>query len=311
MTAYLLEVEHLALSFQRRRGLASGEAIKPVADLSLKIKAGEILAVAGSSGSGKSLLASAILGLLPSNCRQAGLMKYEGRPLDPARQKALRGRDIRLIPQSVSYLNPLYTLGRQLQRAARLGGVPPRETAAQIRLALARCRLKEKVLKMYPHQLSGGMARRILTATATLGHPKLLIADEPTTGLDGEIRQESLKHLKSLADEGCGVIIITHDLASVAEVADLVTVFHEGLSVETFKTALVTAGGWEALKHPYARALWRALPSVDFWAGLPQDSGRASSGCPFAPRCDRCLEICFQNMPAPNTGKREYARCHA
>ncbi|UQZ89590.1 peptide ABC transporter ATP-binding protein [Deltaproteobacteria bacterium Smac51] len=311
MAEYLLEVEHLALNFYRHKGFAGQESLSPVVDLSLKLMAGEILAVVGSSGSGKSLLASAVLGILPGNCREQGLIKYRGQVLTKILRQSLRGSDIRLIPQSVSYLNPLYTIGWQLKQAALAAGVTPALVRTEITEAITRYELPESTLKLFPHQLSGGMARRVLTATATMGSPRLLIADEPTTGLDEDLITESLKFLKTLADDGCGILIITHDLSAVTDFADYVTVFIDGLSVETCQTETVVQQGWTTLKHPYSRALWRSLPVMDFWDGLPENSGRHSHGCPFASRCEGCQDLCLAHHPnISNTNEREYVRCH-
>jgi len=311
MSDYLLLVENLALSFSRQNGLSHSEELWPVLDLSLKVKAGEMLAVVGSSGSGKSLLASAVLGILPPNCKEQGLITYEGQILTLKRRQELCGRELRLIPQSVSYLNPLYTVGWQLKQAAQAAGLRKSEIQIAINEALIRYNLDNSVLLLYPHQLSGGIARRILTATATFGQPHLLIADEPTSGLDEQLTLESLKYLKSLAtDKNCAIIVITHDLAAVSDFADYITVFIEGLSVETFRPAQVKASGWQVLKHPYSQALWRALPEVDFWLGLPENTERHSHGCPFASRCERCHEVCFQTPPLATDKEREHVRCY-
>ena len=308
---YLLEVENLAVHFYRQRGLTGQETVSPVTDLSLKLMAGEILAVVGSSGSGKSLLASAVLGILPGNCREEGQIKYKGRIVNRSLRQAARGSEIRLIPQSVSYLNPLYTTGWQMKQAALSAGVAQAEVRTEIKKALSRYNLDESILKLLPYQLSGGMARRVLTATATMGRPRLLIADEPTTGLDEELITESLKYLKTLADDGCGIVIITHDLSAVADFADYVTVFIDGMSVETCRTKTIASQGWSALKHPYSRALWRTLPGVDFWAGLPEKTGLHSHCCPFAARCESCQDLCLSHQPeAKFINEREYARCH-
>ena len=311
MADYLLEVEHLSLCFERQKNLTCKETLYPVIDLSLKLKRGEVLAVVGSSGSGKSLLASAVLGILPGNCRQDGIVKYDGRPLTGDLQETLRGRDIRLVPQSVSYLNPLYTVGWQLKRAALSAGLATGDVRPAIRQALVRYDLAESTLKLFPHQLSGGMARRVLTATATFGWPRLIIADEPTTGLDDVLIRESLSYLRSLADDGRGVIIISHDLSSVVDFADYVTVFIDGVSVETCSAETLTRNGWESLKHPYSQALWRSLPGVDFWESLPVANGQESDCCPFIPRCNCRRDLCLDNPPSVNNfNEREYARCH-
>ena len=272
MSGPVLEVENLSLSFIRGGGFGGG-GTRPVVNLSLDVKRGEALAVIGASGSGKSLLAAAVLGILPANCVATGGIRYEGAALTAKRAESLRGNVIRLIPQSVSSLNPLWDVGRQLRRAAALAGIPGVDVAAAVTKMVERYGLRRDVLDLFPHQLAGGMARRILTATATLGKPRLIVADEPTTGLDAAALRDSLRHLRELADAGCAVLIITHDLSAAAEFADRVTVFHEGRSIDTFGAGALAAGCGCGPLHPYSRALWRALPGVEF---LPTFAGTGS-----------------------------------
>ena len=311
MTGYLLEVKALALAFSRQNSFTTPEELCPVRNLSLKLQAGEVLAVVGSSGSGKSLLAAAVLGILPTNCHEQGQIYYEGKELTQKRRQELCGRELRLIPQSVSYLNPLYTVKWQLTQAALAAGINRGDVGSVIAKSLYRYNLEPSVLKLYPHELSGGMARRVLTVATTFGQPRLLIADEPTCGLDEPLTQESLKYLKSLATEkNCAVIIITHDLAAATDFSDYITVFIDGMSVETFCLDKIKTHGWQALKHPYSQALWRALPEADFWHNLPCDFDRHSHGCPFASRCQYCQDICLEKMPPVVEQGREYVRCY-
>jgi len=184
-TAPVLDIQNLAVKFRMYdKGLRQTE-LQVISDINLSIKAGEIVAVAGSSGSGKSLLAHAILGILPKNAAVSGSMKYCGTELTPAVQASLRGRDIALVPQSVSYLDPLKKVGPQVQ-----GLYGTKEQQAQV---FKRFELTEETAEKYPFQLSGGMARRVLVSTAVISDAKLIIADEPTPGLNPEIAEKTMK----------------------------------------------------------------------------------------------------------------------
>ena len=173
----LLEISDLSVSFLMYDGSLERSSLQVISNLSLTVHPGEILAVAGSSGSGKSLLASAILGILPGNASVEGAMRYGGEPLTPERQKVLRGGEIALVPQSVAYLDPLMKVGRQAD-----GHKKPRPTAER-RALFRRFGLPEETEGLYPFQLSGGMARRVLVSTALLSNARLVIADEPTPGM--------------------------------------------------------------------------------------------------------------------------------
>ena len=205
----VLKVENLSISFDRYdRGMKRRE-LELVHDLSLTVSAGEIVAVAGASGSGKSLLAHGILGILPGNARVSGRMEFCGESLYASLQKKLRGREISFIPQSVEYLDPLMKVGKQV------AGVCPRKEKQQVRekvyQVFERYHLEREAADRYPHQLSGGMARRVLVSTALLSNARLVIADEPTPGMSLDQAKEALRMFRDLADEGRSVILITHD----------------------------------------------------------------------------------------------------
>ncbi|APX93964.1 ATPase [Halomonas sp. 1513] len=257
----MLEIRQLALDFLRYRGLWRREAVACLHDVSLTLTRGEVHAVVGASGAGKSLMAQAMMGLLPGNTRRRGELWLDGEPLDAARQAALRGKRLALIPQSLAALDPLVRSQRQVAWAAqRAGAAAPRAAAER---ALAQLGLVGDSARRYPHQLSGGMARRVLLAMATAGDAEWLIADEPSVGLDPQQRDGVLDQLRELADAGKGVLLITHDLRHALRVADRVTVFHAGTTLET-APADAFQGCGEALASDYARALWRALPDNDF-----------------------------------------------
>jgi peptide/nickel transport system ATP-binding protein len=266
------------------RGLEQKE-LNVISDLSVAVKEGEILAVAGSSGSGKSLLANAILGILPSNARVKGEMLYCGKKLDSKQQQRLRGKEIALVPQSVGYLDPLMKVGQQVIGA---DGCREKQEAVFKKYGLA-----DFVKKLYPFQLSGGMARRVLVSTAVIGDAKLIIADEPTPGLSKEIAQTAMGHFRSLADEGCAVMLITHDLDLALAYADRIAVFYAGTTVE-IAAAKDFRAGVDALRHPYTKALWRAMPHNGFQPieGSQPYAGDLPKGCLFAPRCPQRTEAC-------------------
>lgn len=244
----LLEISDLSVSFLMYDGSLERSSLQVISNLSLTVHPGEILAVAGSSGSGKSLLASAILGILPGNASVEGAMRYGGEPLTPERQKVLRGGEIALVPQSVAYLDPLMKVGRQAD-----GHKKPRPTAER-RALFRRFGLPEETEGLYPFQLSGGMARRVLVSTALLSNARLVIADEPTPGMSLDQAKEALRMFRDLADEGRSVILITHDIDLAFDFADRVAVFYAGTTVETAPAADFRRGP-EALRHPYSLSL--------------------------------------------------------
>lgn len=255
MAEELLSVTNLSVSFRMYQRVLTHTMVAGMHDVNLRLNCGEILAVVGASGSGKSLLAHAVLGILPYNAVTSGEMRYRGELLDAALQEQLRGRAMALIPQSVTYLDPLMRVGREV---CGLYGAPD-DMAATFR----RLHLEERVQRLYPFQLSGGMARRVLFSTAVITDASLIIADEPTPGMDVKSAVEALQLLRELADAGKGVLLITHDIDLAVEVADTVAVFYEGRTVDMAPAAAFHGDGAE-LVHPYTKALYHALPQNDF-----------------------------------------------
>ena len=251
----LLEVKNLSVSFRMYQGALKHTLVTGMHGVNLRLTTGEILAVVGASGSGKSLLAHAVLGILPYNAVTSGEMLYRGTALDAARQEELRGRELALIPQSVTYLDPLMRVGEEV---CGLHGSPV-DMAATFR----RLHLEEKVQRLYPFQLSGGMARRVLFSTAVITDAALIIADEPTPGMDVKSAVEALQLLRELADAGKSILLITHDIDLAVEVADTVAVFYEGRTVDQVPAAAFCGDGSE-LQHPYTKALYHALPQNSF-----------------------------------------------
>ena len=222
----LLEIHDLSVSFRMYDAGLEQKDLQVISDLHLRIRPGEIVAVAGSSGSGKSLLASAILGILPANATVRGHVHYRGKELTPEMQRELRGKEIALVPQSVAYLDPLMRVGKQVDGHRR-----PKPTEKR-RSLFRRLELPERTETLYPFQLSGGMARRVLVSTALLTEASLVIADEPTPGMSLDQALEALRMFREMADAGKSVLLITHDIDLAFEFADRVAVFYAGTTVE-------------------------------------------------------------------------------
>ncbi|WP_218103842.1 ATP-binding cassette domain-containing protein [Paenibacillus hemerocallicola] len=254
----LLQVENLSIGFSQYVKGTQKRVIRPIADMHVDIDEGEIVAVAGASGSGKSLLAHAVLGILPGNAICSGSIVYRGEELTEKRKEQLRGREISFIPQSVNYLDPLMRVGRQVQI-----GLDKKTAQEKQQKLFAQYDLKKSDGRLFPFELSGGMLRRVLFATSVREGVKLVIADEPTPGIHPQALFEILRQLKQFAKEGAGVMLITHDIMSALEIADRVAVIKDGTTVEISEAAAFEGKG-ERLKTEYAQRLWRALPQNEF-----------------------------------------------
>ena len=304
----MLTISNLNITFtQYDQGLRR-KRLTAIADLDLTVQAGELVAVVGASGSGKSLLAHALLGILPENAELSGQMQFHGEPLTPERHRALRGKAIALIPQSVGYLDPLMTVGRQVQRVGQLNGLSSRAARTLAERTFARYDLPAYASQRYPFQLSGGMARRVLVSTAVVTQAQLVIADEPTPGLHPDLVSETLNHLRELAQEGRGVILITHDIEAALQVADRVAVFYAGTTVEIADAKDFSTGN---LRHPYTQALWRSLPQNDF-APVPGNQPSPEKlplGCLFSDRCPKVTAECEGACPELRWVRQGWVRC--
>lgn len=285
----VLKVENLTVSFSRYDHGWKRIDLEVIHSLDIEVREGEILAAVGSSGSGKSLLAHSILGILPGNAKTSGRMEYRGEALTPRRQEELRGREIALIPQSVDFLDPLMKVGKQVK------GV--RGSMNKVRELFRRYHLKEETENCYPFQLSGGMARRVLISAAVMQTPELIIADEPTPGLDPAMAMETMKHFRELADRGCAVLLITHDMDLALRAADRIAVFYAGTTVEVCPAGDFEKGK-DALRHPYSKAFLDALPQNDFRpiGGTQPYAGTLPSGCLFADRCPKRSGRCGEEI---------------
>ncbi|HZJ58245.1 MAG TPA: ABC transporter ATP-binding protein [Clostridia bacterium] len=301
----LLEVNNLSVSFRMYDRVLGQRDLKVIQDLAITVNRGEVLAVVGSSGSGKSLLAHAVLGLLPKNAAVSGTMFYNGTPLCERVQKRLRGNEIALIPQSVTYLDPLMQIGKQARGTYK----GPKGVGLQ-RKVFQRLNLATETERLYPFQLSGGMARRLLFSTAVISDARLIIADEPTPGMHLDQALEALSILRELADAGKGIVLITHDIDLALRFADKIAVFYAGTTLEETPVADFIKGP-HGLRHPYSKALWHALPQNDFTPieGFQPYAGDLPFGCLFAPRCPLKTPECEAENPPMKKLRDGKVRC--
>ena len=279
--------------------------------VSFSVGKGEVVGIVGESGCGKSVTSLSIMQLVPSPPGKiiGGEIQYKGEDLvqaSPKRMKQLRGNEIAMIFQEpMTSLNPLFTIGNQLQEAIRIHRKVTKKQARiqaidllnQVGIPRA-----EAIIDEYPHQLSGGMRQRVLIAMAMSCHPDLLIADEPTTALDVTIQAQILRLMKQLNEENnTAILLITHDLGVVAELCDRVVVMYAGQVVErgTMREIL------KQPKHPYTKGLIRSLPKLSereqklySIPGTVPRLGVGQVGCRFAPRCEMAFTRCFQENPA-------------
>jgi peptide/nickel transport system ATP-binding protein len=293
-----LVVEELEVEF--RRG-----GVRAVRGLSLTLSGGRIVGVAGESGSGKSASALAIMGLLPSGTRVAGSIRYEGRELLGLPEQELRrvrGRDIAMIFQETgTALNPVLRVGDQMTMAVRAHSADD-DVRERVLRGLADVRLPdpERVLRSYPHELSGGMCQRVMIAMALSCGSAVLIADEPTTALDVSVQAEILDLVRGLVKERhLAVMMISHDLAVLSELCDDLVVMYQGEVVETGPVGAVL----RAPAHPYTRALLACLPRLHgeraVLPDLPPPDARPlpDGGCRYRDRCRWRAEVC-EDHPA-------------
>ena len=251
----ILEVKNLNIGFNMYDKLLNQKLHQMVFDLNVTIKKGEILAIAGSSGSGKSLMAHAILGILPKNTVVSAEIKFKNEIVDENRLSQLRGKEITFVPQSIAYLDPLMTIEDQLMRKDI-----NKQDFFKVMDTLG---FTKADLGKYPFQLSGGMARRVLIANTILSKADLIIADEPTPGLSLDLAIEVLNHFRNMANDGKGILLISHDIDLVCNVADKMAIFYGGHILETLNTKDFLKGE-KYIRHPLTKAFWRALPQNDF-----------------------------------------------
>ena len=302
----LLEVKNLHVSFFTPAG-----EVKAVNGISYDVDYDEVMGIVGESGSGKSVEAYSIIGLLQSPGKvMEGSITLEGEDMlakTPSEMVDYRGSQVAMIFQNpMTCLNPVYTIGNQLTEALRAHDKSISKEAADKRamemLEQVGINNVEKRMKQYPHELSGGMRQRVMIAMGLICHPKLLIADEPTTALDVTIQAQILELMKELQKKNhMGIIFITHNLGVVAEVCDKVSVMYAGKMVEQGPVDDI----FYEPGHPYTMGLLRSMPRVDAESyerlipieGSPVDMLNPPEGCPFAPRCEHAMKVCLQKMP--------------
>ncbi|MEJ0098371.1 MAG: ABC transporter ATP-binding protein [Pseudomonadota bacterium] len=316
--SHLLEVCDLHVEFRGRQ-----EAARVLNGVDFHVDAGETLALLGESGSGKSVTAQAVMGILdtPPAFVRSGKVLFDGRnllELPLADRRAARGAGIAMVFQdALSALNPVFRVGWQIGEALRirrgLGRAAARARAIEL---MERVKIPGAGTRVddYPHQFSGGMRQRVMIAMALALEPKVLIADEPTTALDVTVQAQIMDLLMELKNErGMALILITHDLGVVAEVADRIAVMYAGRIVEQADVHDL----YRRPLHPYTRALLDSVPKLraddaplKTIAGLPPNLARIPPGCPFHPRCSMELPVCREQLPpALDLGGRLSA-CH-
>jgi oligopeptide/dipeptide ABC transporter ATP-binding protein len=316
-TSPLLEVQDLNTQFFTRKGVA-----RVLEGLTFSVGKGEIVGLVGESGSGKSVTGFSIVRLLKHPGRiVSGSVKFEGKELTSLSDDAiqsLRGREISMVFQNPrSSLNPVISVGEQIIQVLRyrrgLSKSEAREEAIRL-LRTVHIPEPERRLNAFAHQLSGGMAQRVMIAMAISCSPKLLIADEPTTGLDVTIEYQIIELLKEMRDvTGASVIVITHDLNMAAEVCDRIMVMYAGKIVEQAPVL----DFFTSPRHPYTVGLLASRPHLAVEEEIPTIPGNVPdlinrpSGCPFHPRCRWATEICAAEMPPfLPLSERHSAACH-
>ncbi|WP_336923875.1 ABC transporter ATP-binding protein [Streptomyces sp. JWR5-1] len=305
MAATLLDVRDLYVEFRTRDGV-----VKAVNGVSYTVEAGETLAVLGESGSGKSVTAQAIMGILdtPPGRIAHGRIVFQGEDLltlpAEARRRVRGARMAMIFQDALSSLNPVLSVGYQLAEMFHVHrGASRKEATARavelmerVRIPAAKARVND-----YPHQFSGGMRQRIMIAMALALEPDLIIADEPTTALDVTVQAQVMDLLAELQREyRMGLILITHDLGVVADVADKIAVMYAGRIVETAPVHEL----YKRPAHPYTRGLLDSIPRLDHKGhelyaikGLPPNLLRIPPGCPFHPRCPQARDVCVRDEP--------------
>ncbi len=316
--SHLLEVRDLQVEFRGRN-----EVARVLNGVDFHVDAGETLALLGESGSGKSVTAQAVMGILdtPPAFVRAGQVLFDGRDLlalPLAERRAARGAGIAMVFQdALSALNPVFRVGWQIGEALRIRqGLSRAAARARAIELMERVKIPAATARVddYPHQFSGGMRQRVMIAMALALEPKVLIADEPTTALDVTVQAQIMDLLMELKNErGMALILITHDLGVVAEVADRIAVMYAGRIVEQ-------AGVHELYRrplHPYTRALLESVPKLRHGdeplkaiAGLPPNLTRIPPGCPFHPRCSMELPVCREQLPPALVLGERISACH-
>jgi dipeptide transport system ATP-binding protein len=313
----LLEIENLSVEFPAKHGV-----MHAVDGVSLKLEAGDVLGIVGESGSGKSVTMMALMGLVAYPGRiKADKLRFDGHDLlalTPRQRSQLTGKDLAMIFQDpTTSLNPCFTVGFQLAETLKLHLGMDKKAAHRRSIELLEqvgIPAPERRLKAFPHQMSGGMNQRVMIAMAIACNPKLLIADEPTTALDVTIQAQILDLLRGLQKErGMALVLITHNMGVVSEMAQRVAVMYAGQIMEERRAHDL----FRRPQHPYSEALMAALPERSDGAsrlatipGMVPGLYDRPSGCLFAPRCSYAAEHCRAERPALRAWQDGMVRCH-
>ena len=300
----LLQVKGLRTWFHTFKGV-----VKAVDDVSFDIRVGEVLAVVGESGGGKSVTGFSVIRLIDEPGRiESGEVLFAGRDLMKLSEREMnrvRGKDISMVFQdAMTSLNPVYTIGQQIDEVLRLHtsmGRADRRRASVELLRSVGISNPEGRLGSYPHQFSGGMRQRVVIAIALAARPRLIIADEPTTALDVTVQAQILRLMTNLIHaEGCSLMLITHDLAVVSEIADRINVMYCGRIVESGSARAVIDGSL----HPYTLGLINSIPDLNreqgrfkTIPGIVPNMFDLPQGCRFSPRCERAQDLCRTSVP--------------
>ncbi len=312
MTEHLLEIKNLEVEFRTWEGV-----VPALQGISLTLNASETLGIVGESGCGKSVTALSTMRLLSMSGKiTQGSILFKGKNLLGKTEKAMRdirGKEISMIFQEpMTSLNPVYTIGDQIAETIIIHQKTSKKEAlnrAVDALKMVGISLPERRVKEYPHQLSGGMRQRVMIAMALVCNPQVLIADEPTTALDVTIQAQILRLMCKLKEEmNTAIILITHDLGVIAEMAQRVAVMYGGKIVEESDVRSI----FENPLHPYTEGLLKSIPSIDqkqkklhVIKGSVPHPLRLPKGCSFNPRCPYTKPVCFNEAPlleevAPN-----------
>lgn len=305
MNKELLKINDLKVSFFTPAG-----EVKAVNGISYSLEPGKVLGIVGESGSGKSVSSYSIMGLIDKPGKiVGGSIVFDGKDVSTmtkAERLNFAGNEVAMIFQDpMTCLNPVFTIGNQIAESLihKYGKISKEEIKKRSieLLTLVGINEPEKRLAQYPHEFSGGMRQRVMIAMALAGSPKLLIADEPTTALDVTIQAQILELLKDIQKKtGMAIILITHDLGIVADMADDIIVMYGGKIVEQGSVYSI----FNSPRHPYTKGLLRSLPDLNKKGeklipiqGNPIDLLNLPKGCSFAPRCGNCMKVCINHMP--------------
>ena len=304
-----ISVENLTTRYNVSKGL-----VHALEDVSFSIKLGESIGIAGESACGKSTLGLSIIRMISNGKIYSGKIQFDGKSLldipNPDFDKSIRWKEISMVFQgAMNSLDPVFTIQQQFEEVLKQHNFEG-DIKQTINQSLNSVNLDESILKKFPHELSGGMKQRVVISMALLLKPKLVIADEPTTALDVLIQSQIINLLKELKKDGLSLILISHDLAIISEIAEKIGIMYGGRMVEFGKSSDV----YKNPKHPYTKALLQSIPSIKkelkptYIKGTPPNLLNPKSGCKFFDRCPEAMEKCKKDPPKFKTDSG-YVEC--